>query len=539
MDSDGVISLRPDLELPDAGIGDPPPVSRVRPVDPGVAVDDPPRRAVVVEFDGARGGVAPLTWGQTSIWRLTTWRGEGDPYFNMPWVLPVYGRRDLDVVVGTLRRLLERHETLRTNFRPGVAGMEQHVARSGRLVVEVVEGGQAKPMALARELAVSLAAEVFDYAGEWPVRCAVVTVGGRPRAVAFGLSHLAVDGGALDLLAADWRDLLAGVAGPDPGWQPMDQAWFEREGAGAERGERAFRHWRAVLERSPRSMFDYPPGPGEVPRFVRVRMESVALGVAAQVLAGRWGVSSASVLTAASAVLLSVLTGHRRVVMQLIAANRHDARIGALVGPAAQDGVFALELPVGGTLTEITQAGHRQALTAYRHALYEPLRLMAMREELGRERGGPIDLSAYFNDTRGGGDWPDLPVVEPAGDPAAIAGLTARTTFSVVGSWEHVDATTAQFIIGQARDACELHLLADTAYLPRPTVYALLRGMETLLVRAVAEGVPLDAVAGLCGITPVERPLVEPHCTTWNGGRPGSASPVDHHVEISWAGGEA
>ncbi|MEU8384322.1 condensation domain-containing protein [Streptosporangium sp. NPDC048865] len=469
-------------------------------------MEDLPRRAVVVEFAGARGGVAPLSWGQASIWRLTTWRGADDPYFNMPWVLPVYGRRDLGAVVGAVRRLVERHETLRTNFRPGAGGMAQHVTRSGRLVVEVVEGdGGERPMRLARRVAEGLAARVFDYAAELPVRCAVVTVAGRPRAVAFGLSHLAADGGALDLLAADWRDLLGGTEGAAPVWQPMDQARFEREGAGAARGERAFRHWREVLERVPRSMFDYAPGTGEERRFVRVRMVSVALGVAAEAVAARWRVSSASVLTVASAVVLSVLTGHRRVAMQLIAANRHDARIGGLVGPAAQDGVFALEVPVGAMLGEVTRAGHRQALTAYRHALYEPLGLMAMREELGRERGGPIDLSAYFNDTRGGGDWPDLPAVEP-GDPAAIAALTARTTFSVVGSWEHVDATTAQFITGQARDACELHLLADTAYLPRTTVYTLLRGMETLLVRAVAGDVPLDTVATLCGITPVERP---------------------------------
>ncbi|MGJ6970133.1 condensation domain-containing protein, partial [Streptosporangium sp. G11] len=452
--------------------------------------------------------MAPLTWGQASIWRLTTWRAAGDPYFNMPWVLPVYGRRSLEVVVGAVRRLVERHETLRTNFRPdpgGLGGMVQCVARSGRLVVGVVEGGQVRPMALAREVAAGLAGRVFDYAGELPVRCAVVMVGGRPRAVAFGLSHLAADGGALDLLAVDWRDVLAGVEGPDPVWQPMDQAVFEREGAGVVRGERAFRHWRAVLERVPLSMFDYPRGVGEESRFVRVRMDSVALGVAAQVLVGRWRVSSASVLTTAGAVLLSVLTGHRRVAMQLIAANRHDARIGGLVGPAAQDGIFLLEVPEG-MLSQAVREGHRQALTAYRHALYEPLRLMAMREELGRERGGPIDLSAYFNDTRGGGDWPELPAVEPPGDPAVIAALTERTTFSPAGSWEHVDATTVQFIVGQARHACELHLLADTAYLPRTTVHALLRGMETLLVRAVAEDVPLDEVAELCGITPVERP---------------------------------
>ncbi|MDP9842712.1 condensation domain-containing protein [Streptosporangium lutulentum] len=467
-------------------------------------MDDTPRRTAVVEFAGARGGVAPLSWGQASIWRLTTWRPDGDPYFNMPWTLPVYGRRDLDSVLLALRRLFERHESLRTNFRRTPGGMVQHVAREGRLTVRLVDGGPAKPLTTARRLAADLASTAFDYETALPVRCAIVTIGGRPRAVAFGLSHLAADGGALDLLAADWRSLLAGNDPPEPTWQPMDQATFEREGPGAVRGERAFQYWRATLEKAPRSLFDYPPYAPESPRYIRVLMNSVALGVAAETLAARWSVSAASVLTTASAVLLSALTGHRRIVMQLIGANRHDPRIGVLMGPAAQDGIFALDLP-GGTLAEVTRIGHRQALTAYRHAHYEPLGLMAMREELGRERGGPIDLSAYFNDTRSGGEWPELPTVEPSGDPAAIAALTGRTTFAPAGSWDHVDAT-AQFVTGQARHTCELHLLADTAYLPRPTVHTLLRGMETLLVRAVAEDVPLDAVAGLCGITPIERP---------------------------------
>ncbi|WP_162641427.1 condensation domain-containing protein [Streptosporangium sp. 'caverna'] len=502
MNSDGATFLRTDPERFRAETDDPAPASRVPPPpEPGATADG----TAVVEFTGARGGVAPLTWGQSSIWRLTTWRADGDSYFNMPWTLPVYGRRDLDTVLGALRRLLERHETLRTNFRRTPGGMVQHVTREGRLTVQVVDGGHARPLTAARELAAGLAAAAFDYEAELPVRCAVVTIGGRPRAVAFGLSHLAADGGALGLLAADWRDLLAGNDPPEPTWQPMDQAAFEREGPGAVRGERAVRYWQAVLEKAPAFMFDYPRHPSGEPRFIRILMRSVALGAAAETLAARWSVSTASVLTTASAVLLSTLTGHRRIAMQLIGANRHDPRIGALVGPAAQDGIFMLELP-GGTLAEATRIGHRQALTAYRHAHYEPLGLMAMREEVGRRRGGPIDLSAYFNDTRGGGDWPDLPALEQPGDPAAIAALTGRTTFAPAGSWDHVDATTVQFIIGPARETCELHLLADTAYLPRTTVHTLLRGMETLLVSAVAEDVPLDAVAGLCDITPVDRP---------------------------------
>ncbi|MGJ6966659.1 hypothetical protein ACSDR0_32580, partial [Streptosporangium sp. G11] len=64
--------LQTDLEQPHAGIDDPGPVSRVPP-----AAGEVPGGGVVVEFAGARGGVAPLTWGQASIWRLTTWRAAG------------------------------------------------------------------------------------------------------------------------------------------------------------------------------------------------------------------------------------------------------------------------------------------------------------------------------------------------------------------------------------------------------------------------------------------------------------------------------
>ncbi|SNT08689.1 Condensation domain-containing protein [Streptosporangium subroseum] len=462
------------------------------------------QRAEPVEFTGTRGGESSLTWGQQAFWRLTRWLDDGDPYFNLPWTLPVYGRRDLGAVLLALRRLVERHETLRTTYEEIPGGPVQRVAREGRFTVEVFEAGEARPLVVARELSAELAAKGFDYATELPFRCAVVTRDGRPRAVAFALTHLAVDGWSLNILATDWRSLLAGDELPVPAWQPLDQAAFEREGAGAARGERAFRHWRAVLGRVPRSLFDFPGETPEEQRFVRVGMESAAVAAAAEVLAERWSVSTASVLTTASAVLLATLTGHREVAMQLIVANRHGSQIEAMVGAVVQDGLFVLDLPEG-TFADAVRAGHGQALTTYRHAQYDPLGMMALREEVGRERGGAIDLSAYFNDTRTIGHWPDLPGVEPAGDPAAIAALTEQTRTFFVGAWPKVDAT-AFFATGPATNTCQLYLLTDTARLPRSTAYALLRGLETLLVGSVAGEVPLDEVAERCGITPIERP---------------------------------
>ncbi|MEU9836506.1 condensation domain-containing protein [Streptosporangium sp. NPDC048047] len=462
------------------------------------------RASVTVEFAGARGGEAPLTWGQQAFWRLTRWLDDGDPYFNMPWTLPVPGRYDLDAVLAALRGLVERHETLRTTCAQTPEGPVQRVARQGRLTVGVAEAGQARPLAVAAEIAAGLASTGFDYAAEPPLRCVVVTGEGRPRAIAFALSHLAVDAWTLDILAADWKALLAGRELPAPAWQPLDQAGFEREGAGAARGARALRHWRAELETTPLTLFDFPGVTPEEPRFVRIGMESAAIAAAAETLAERWSVSTASVLTTASAVLLYALTGHRRVAMQLIVANRHDPRTGAMAGTAVQDGLFVLDLS-GGTFADAARTGHGRALTAYRNAHYDPFAMMALREEVGRERGGTVDLSAYFNDARSVGHWPNLPRVEPPGDPAAIAALTGRTRTFPVGAWPEVDATVF-FSTTPATHTCGLHLLVDTARLPRSTAHELLLGMETLLVSSVAGEVPLGAVAELCGITPVTRP---------------------------------
>ncbi|MFC4062859.1 condensation domain-containing protein [Planomonospora corallina] len=453
-----------------------PPLTRLRPVP--------------VEFSGDRGGEAPLTWGQRSIWRITRWLEDGDPYFNTPWVLPVPGRPDLGTVLRALGTLIGRHESLRTTCHQTPEGPVQRIASGGRLTVGMVDAAGAPPRQAAAELAAELAAEGFDYAAELPLRCAVVMADGRPRALAMALSHLAVDAWALDLLAAEWRRLLAGEELPPPAWQPMDQAAFEGSDKGAERAERALRHWRSALERAPGTLFDHPPGTPEDPRFVRVGMESAAVAAAARVLAERWSISTTSVLLTASAVLLAALTGRGTAVMQFIVGNRHDVRLRDMVGTAVQDGLFVLDLP-GGTFADAARAGHRQALVTYRHAHYEPYAMMALREEVG-----PADLSAYFNDVRTVPDWPNLPA-QATLDPAALTGRT-RTFF--VGAWAEVDAKVF-FATGPATHTCRLHLLTDTAYLPRATTYALLRGVETLLVRCVTEEVPLGRVAEICGLT--------------------------------------
>ncbi len=415
-----------------------------------------------VPFAGTRGGQGPMTWGQRSIWRITAWLPPGDPYFNMPWTLPVHGKPDLPTVLAALGRMIGRHESLRTTFTDGPAGLTQRVRQRGELTVRLVDAGDARPRALAQEIAADLAATGFEYAAEPPLRCAVVMGGGRPRALAFAFSHLAVDAGALDVLAGEWPRLLAGESLPEPRPQPLDLAVEELSPDGRALGERALRHWRAALERTPRPLFPAPTATPEDPRFVKLGLESAALARAATTLAERWSVSTSGVLLGAYAMLLARHTGHDVAAMQVIVGNRHDPRLAPMVGTLVQDGILVLDV-AGLALAEVVRAANRGVLTTYRRARYEPMAQQALIAELG-----PPPM-AYFNDVRTTTGWPNTPQ------------RPGPTRVLDVGAWPEVDAEVF-FTVGPATHTCRLDLLADTAHLPRATIEATLREIETLLV---------------------------------------------------------
>ncbi|MEV4806268.1 condensation domain-containing protein [Nonomuraea sp. NPDC049421] len=459
----------------------------------------PPMATASVRFSGTRDGEAPLTWGQRLMWRAVHLMGPSQSFLNCPWVLPVHGRRDLPTVLNALRRMLERHESLRTTFTDTPDGPVQRVARTGELTVELVRSGPEGPLGTAARIADELGTTVFEHGADLPLRCVIVLADGRPRALAFAFSHLAVDFQALSLLSAEWRALLRGDTLPAPPWQPMEQAALEREEPFLARSRRSIRYWRKVLETVPLEVFDHPPGEPEEPRFIEVGMESVALAAAAVRLAERLTISTTSVLIAACATVLAVTSGRPRAVMQLVHSNRRDPRTRPLVATVGQDALLVLDLP-GTGFTDTCLAAHHSALMAYRNAHYDPFEMRAMREEIGRIRGGEPDLDAFFNDRRGDGTWPNLPRV--TGED--LTPLTAKTRTYVTNAWPGV-RFKAFFTLGTAPDTGQLSLIIDTAYLTRQTATAMLRAVETLVVRTCTEDVPIAAVKDL--VPPAESDI--------------------------------
>jgi hypothetical protein len=434
-----------------------------------------------VAFGGERGGEAALTWGQRHVWRALPRHRSGRYLLNCPWVAPVYGKRDLGEVLDGLRQLIERHESLRTTFADTPSGPVQQVARGGELVVELEDAGGDSPLERAQRIADEMSMVIFEPAAEWPLHCRVVLSGGRPAALAFVFSHLAVDHEAISLLGADWRRLLRGEELPPAGWHPTDQVGLEATEPYLARSARSVRFWRSLLEDVPLDLFDHPPGRPEDPRYIEVAMESAALTAAAQLLAVRWASSTSGVLLAACATVLAAVSGREKAVMSLVHSNRRDPRTRAMVGTVGQDSLFVLDLR-GGDLAATCRAADRGALEAYRNTQYDPFAMWAMREEIGSRRGRKPDLDAFFNDRLGPGGWPEVSL----STAAEVARLAGKTRIRSGQSWPELDIRV-MFYVGLAHGVVQLGLIVDTAYLPRGTATSMLLDVEDLLVRSLSE----------------------------------------------------
>ncbi|RKE17799.1 condensation domain-containing protein [Streptomyces sp. TLI_171] len=443
-----------------------------------------------VTYRGARTGTAPMTWGQRAIWKSIRWLDEGAHYFNIRRTVELPPGRTLGQVDAALTALLERHEALRTTFHESADGWQQHVTGTGTLVYAVLDSTAGDAAGAAARIGEQLVARTFRHTEEIPFRCALVLDDGRPAHLALVFSHLGVDFWAVRELERDLRELLAGTEQPAPDWQPLDQAGYESEGEGAQRGAAAVEHWRRTLEKVPPALFPPVDDRGRPERFVRLGMDSPAAAVAATAIAKRCQVSTGTVLLAATAVVLGAWTGHPTVPLQLIAVNRHDDRSRRLVAAMAENALFSLDVG-DGTFDQAVKRAFLSGMNAYRHAHYDPIAVDEVLDAARERNGGVLQLGHFFNDKRMHDRWEDLPDV-PA-TPDGLAPLTEKTRIFHVGDWERQDAL---FFVHTtyAPDTVLLYLMADTELIPRQDVERVLRAFEALLVAGAAEPVELAAV---------------------------------------------
>jgi hypothetical protein len=440
-----------------------------------------------VPFRGTRGGTGPFTWGQLDMWAEARLSMAGLPSFaNVLGGGPLPPGLKTDQVLEAFGRLVERHESLRTRFRPGPGGdaarPEQEVLRAGELAAEVA--------------AVDPDQNIFAIVGGWwpqmqdtpydlveglPFRIRIGTVGDEPVMVMFGMSHMASDFLGTRVVYGELLDLLEGREPEGGAAQPLDLAEEERSAAGRRVLERALDHWRAALDAAPPAMFPTPSRTPEEARYWRGDLCSQTAARALRRAADRCGAGTSNVLLALTAALVGAHTGLDRCAMRMPSGNRGRPELRRMVSTLSQETPLVVDLRAG-TLQEVVAAARTASLHAQRNARYDPEPVAAIRD------GSATVLDVCFNDM-----WTPVCAGRPAAEPAAPP---AESTFE----WnEKVDrATVALFLeafeVLEDPEAIRLSLFADTAHLSPARIRSFLDAIERLLVVFAERDVRLDEI---------------------------------------------
>ena len=340
-------------------------------------------------------GRAPLTFGQTSLWRaIEGWTTDRMWHANSrgTWGLP----DDCTVasVRAALSAMVERHEGLRTGYvadRSG--GVEQIVWHPQDLPVEAVELGEAG-RGQAAEVTAQLVREPFALDRELPWRARIVTDRGQPVSLALAIHHITVDGWALSLLHDELLDLLAGRTPPALGMTCRDVAAQQRGPGWTPRRASATAYWHEVLtSAAPLLIGAQQVAPGPLTTWM-ARLSSPALTYAARALAARLKVTAHAVMLAAFCHSIARRAGEEAAVVMLMSGNRGEPAWRSVVSSFNQAVPLIVRTDPAGDLMTLAQRVHREAMTAYWNGCFDPD--TRTETDFGSVRNGSTDRFRYF-----------------------------------------------------------------------------------------------------------------------------------------------
>jgi hypothetical protein len=453
----------------------------------------------------AEAGTVPLAWAQQHMLMLMESLGWRTWHLNIGFSFALRPGLGEDDVLGAVSDLVQRFSVLRTVYVPAPEGPAQRVLTSGELVVPIVATQQGGGAAQAARVCDELAKAPFDLCEEWPIRVALVTVGGQPRHLVFAVSHLMLDHTCRALLEQHLRHLLARPpAGPEiPATvsEYADEAAWETSDAGRKHGERAVTRHELSFRAMPQTML--PRQAAEVPadsRYQYLTFDSVALAMAVSALAVRHNVSPSAVLCAGLCAVTGFVNSLERSYLQLTLGNRTSARTRFVLGMYTEDVPVVVDLADAGMAEVIARSG-RAMVQAARLGRYPPLDLDARRRAIESERGLAFDLSCWLN-------YRTMPTrrARPAGTPdqQSLSHAAERTRWRWSAGPEA--STSTYFVFADdAGDMLRVQVEFDSALLPPQELLAWLRGVERLLCAATARDIGMHEIGLYTDLTPDAR----------------------------------
>ncbi|USX18525.1 amino acid adenylation domain-containing protein [Oxalobacteraceae bacterium OTU3REALA1] len=326
-----------------------------------------------------RAGPLPLSYAQRGLW-LTWQLDPASPAYNMPGVLHFNGALNADALLAALRRLVERHESLRTIFPVREGGEPVQAILPGDAFSVQMQDLSALPEA-ARGAELARLRQVFAQApfsldSAPPLRAVLWKTGADEHALGIVLHHIAGDGASVrilvDELLALYRNECDQTTAP---LEPLpvqfaDHTVWQRNWFEAGEKDRQLAYWRGRLgdAHAPLELpFDRSRGTSQAASHAGRHVFNLPADVSAalRMLAREQGASLFMVMLALFKLVLCRYSGQADIRVGAPVANRQRAETHGMLGYLTNVLVLRTQVDLSAGFADLLGAVRETVLDAH------------------------------------------------------------------------------------------------------------------------------------------------------------------------------
>ncbi|SDI17214.1 amino acid adenylation domain-containing protein [Actinokineospora alba] len=300
----------------------------------------------------------------------------GNPAYVVAFALRVEGELRVTALTDALRRVVARHDSLRTTYQVAEGVLHQHIQPNAEPDIDVSavawtdQDSQDEQL---RELVAAESAKPFTLGTGPLLRAWIRSWGPDEHALVVLIHHIACDGWSVGLvlndLAAEYNAITAGAEGAQyPGEAESYLRYSQAQRAEWEDNRAGLSFWRKELNGAPKlalpTDFPRPSVLGCAGAVVRRRVDTDLVDRLTG-WAKRHGTTLFTVSLAAYASVLSRYTGQDDVVIGVPVANRMEEGEDALVGCLVNTLPVRIDLSGAPTFTELVHRARTASLSAF------------------------------------------------------------------------------------------------------------------------------------------------------------------------------
>ncbi|MCA2709690.1 MAG: non-ribosomal peptide synthase/polyketide synthase [Microcystis sp. M015S2] len=321
----------------------------------------------------------PLSYAQQRLWFLDQLEPNSS-FYNVPLALHLAGNLQVDVLEKSLQEIIQRHESLRTNFATIEGNPVQVIKPESNWQLTLVNGKDSPKYREEQEIKKWLeirSHQPFDLANDYLIRATLLKLSDTEHFLLICLHHIVSDGWSMGVFIEELTTLYnAYTKGLEPllpelPIQYADFAIWQREYLQGEIRQNQLNYWQKQLAAAPALLHlptDRPRPPEQ--RFEGDQINGILSPELSQdlnKLSREKGVTLFMTLLTAFKVLLYRYTGQEDILVGTPIANRTRSELAGLIGFFVNTLVLRTDLAGNPSFSEALKQVRKTATDAYDH----------------------------------------------------------------------------------------------------------------------------------------------------------------------------